>query len=68
MALTMPEEERLIAIFDMCEEIELTQWESGFISDLRDRYKELGPRLYVSGRMWAILTRLEERHPDHEAT
>jgi hypothetical protein len=66
MALTMPEEERLIAIFDACEEIELTQWETKFVADLRERYKELGPRLFVSGRMWAILTELEERHPEHD--
>ena len=62
MALTITEEERLIRILDISEEVDLDDWETGFVTDLKERYKELGPRIFISSRMWAQLTKIEERH------
>lgn len=64
MALTITEEERLLEIFETADEVDLTEWETGFIGDLKDRYKELGSRMFVSPRMWTILSQIEERRAD----
>jgi hypothetical protein len=44
----------------------ITDWEEQFLSDLNERFERFGPRLYLSDRQRAVLSKLERRLQRHE--
>lgn len=57
------EESRLMEIFSLCQSRirDLNRWEREFTQSLAERYEEEGPKFFMSQKMWALLTKIEEK-------
>lgn len=63
MTLTIDEQEALQFLLDSLDvdDSRLSDWERGFLEDQKERYEKHGSAIFLSGKQWAVLNRINEK-------